>query len=636
MFDPTVDRKWMKLKAEQLNVRLKVEREKVKDQLVPHVFRGELGGIKNPAGWGKSLCGLPVFTKKEVDSFVENVNEKVAGNNAVRIRKQFERGKQLVKENFVDLFRFLTKEDSRYFYVKSLVGASLKQKDRWVSVSIRKDSAEIQFCYCECEAGKSGTCSHAYAVLHLLAKWSLEQLTEVPDPVPVTSALCSWNIPQARGRTDTPKFMSMNFNSTTAKKRRSKYSSKSSSKKRRDENTPGPSESTLYETSESSFSSDDDTDMQKEPKGISSNAYEARSVTKQKFDGKEVERLVSKMSMGKNADVPACYLFQGKAPYGFDLTTFGEVPVGSPLSYQCPLIEFGYNIHCSFVKSSTSVSFHDVPKRQVDYPAFPVNKVPDFTNKLLLSSVTNAKELDTLKKLVIDSDSAKKIELETRKQYLAKNWGKERFYRFTASLHKDLKEKKTERSFTTLAKQFLEKRQNKAVPDFYLRKKLEHGRYFEPEAIKVYCNYFKMIGHQLTYDKSGLVINPEYYYMGASPDGKIIDLSFDGHKKFGIVEVKCPEQFKDVDPKHAAWVSDKFCLQISDDGELRINKDHAYYDQIQHQLALTGCHFCDFVVYTFKGTAIDRVYFDIEHWKRLCDKICTFYFKYYLPILCTV
>ena len=77
----------MKLKAEQLNVCLKVEREKVKDQLVPDDFRGELGGIKNPAGWGKSLRGLPVFMKKEVDSFVENVNEKVAANNAVKNRK---------------------------------------------------------------------------------------------------------------------------------------------------------------------------------------------------------------------------------------------------------------------------------------------------------------------------------------------------------------------------------------------------------------------------------------------------------------------------------------------------------------------------------------------------------------------
>ena len=40
-----------------------------------------------------------------------------------------------------------------------------------------------------------------------------------------------------------------------------------------------------------------------------------------------------------------------------------------------------------------------------------------------------------------------------------------------------------------------------------------------------------MIGDPLTYNKSGLVISPDYYHMGASPDGKIIDLSFDGHKK---------------------------------------------------------------------------------------------------------
>ena len=75
-------------------------------------------------------------------------------------------------------------------------------------------------------------------------------------------------------------------------------------------------------------------------------------------------------------------------------------------------------------------------------------------------------------------------------------------------------------------------------------------------------------------------------------------------KKCGIIEVKCPEQFKEVDPKHVSLVSERFCLQVSEDGELKINKDHPYYDQIQHQLAMTGCHFCDFVVHTFKGTTI--------------------------------
>ena len=59
-----------------------------------------------------------------------------------------------------------------------------------------------------------------------------------------------------------------------------------------------------------------------------------------------------------------------------------------------------------------------------------------------------------------------------------------------------------------------------------------------------------------------------------------------------------PSSLKEADAKHAALVSDNFCLQLSLDGELRINKNHAYYDQVQHQLTMTGCHFCNFVVYT--------------------------------------
>ena len=121
--------------------------------------------------------------------------------------------------------------------------------------------------------------------------------------------------------------------------------------------------------------------------------------------------------------------------------------------------------------------------------------------------------------------------------------------------------------------------------------------------------------------------------MGASPDGKVTDSSLEGSKKFGILEVKSPEQFKNIDPKHAAMVAENFCLKLCDDGELRINMNHAYYDQIQHQLAMTGCHYCDFIIYTFKGAATDRVYFDSERWKKLCQKVCTFYFKYFLKVL---
>ena len=281
----------------------------MKDQVVPVVFRGELGALKNPARWGKSLSGLPVFTKKKIDVLYRMLVG-APWETATKIKKHFERGKQLVNENFVDLLRFVVKEDNDCFYVKGLVAANLRQKDRCVSVSITKSSAE--FCYCECEAGKSGTLSHDYAVLHMLAKWSLEQLNEVPDPVPITSRLCTWNVPQARGRVDKPKLTDLTFKSNYTKKRSKSSESNVRRKKRRSESTVNVSETS------DSFSSDSDVDMHKESKGVTSNVYEARAIIKRKFDGKEIDTLLSKISLGKNSDVPACNLFQSRAPYGFD------------------------------------------------------------------------------------------------------------------------------------------------------------------------------------------------------------------------------------------------------------------------------------------------------------------------------
>ena len=453
-----------------------------------------------------------------------------------------------------------------------------RQKDRWVSVSIDKSSAAIEFCYCQCEAGKGGTCSHAYAVLHLLANWSLEQLKEIPDPVPCTSTLCAWNVPQARGRTDTPKFSSLTF-----PKRRSSQSAKGNrgGKKQCREQELQTSDAGDVSTLFGSDDKDDiDFEAQKESRGISSNLYEARAACKQVFNENEVETLLSKISMGENSNVPALSLFQKGTPFGSILTPFGKVPVGSPLSNQCPFIDFGYHIYCSFTKSYKD---YNVQIPDADYPHFPVNIVPDFTDKQLLNSVTDPKQLQILKNLMIDDNITNRVELETQDQYLSKNWGKERFSRFTASFHKDLKEKKTERGFTNLAKTCLEKRQETATQNSFLKKKLDQGRFFEPEAIKAYKTYAMLNGFPLKYGKCGLVLNTAYYFMGASPDGKIIDASLEGRKKFGIIEVKCPEQFKEVDPKHVALVSESFCLQVSEDGELKINKDHPYYDQIQHQ-----------------------------------------------------
>ena len=170
VFDPTVERKWLKIKEAKISVSLKVGKGKIEDQVIPETFRGQLGELKNLAEWGKSLSRLPSFTNKEIEAFVEKVNKSMFGDKVTNVKRNFERGIQLVKENFVDLFRFMVKDDARFVYIKSLVGASLKQEDRWVSASIHKSSGAVEFCHCQYKAGKSGTCSHAYAVLHLLAQ----------------------------------------------------------------------------------------------------------------------------------------------------------------------------------------------------------------------------------------------------------------------------------------------------------------------------------------------------------------------------------------------------------------------------------------------------------------------------------
>ena len=84
---------------------------------------------------------------------------------------------------------------------------------------------------------------------------------------------------------------------------------------------------------------------------------------------------------------------------------------------------------------------------------------------------------------------------------------------------------------------------------------------------------------------NGLVIST---YLGASPDG-IIDCSCCGS---GIIEVKCPYKYRDVNP----WqINDKKSfLQLDNDGKLSLSTIHDYYYQVQGQLSICNKPYSDF------------------------------------------
>lgn len=157
--------------------------------------------------------------------------------------------------------------------------------------------------------------------------------------------------------------------------------------------------------------------------------------------------------------------------------------------------------------------------------------------------------------------------------------------------------------------------------------KMRYGKFFEPIAIQAYEKFMHLSGWKISVDQCGLVIDSQNFVLGATPDGKV----FDG-ASFGILEVKCSEHYKDIDPKDVCSISKEPCIVYnSESNTIHINKNHTYYNQVQMQLALTCQTWCDFVFYTSKGMVIDRVQFDAVYWEKLQSSILSFYFKYVLP-----
>lgn len=74
-----------------------------------------------------------------------------------------------------------------------------------------------------------------------------------------------------------------------------------------------------------------------------------------------------------------------------------------------------------------------------------------------------------------------------------------------------------------------------------------------------------------------------------------------------------------------------FCCK-NENGDLVLKKEHAYYPQIQGQLALTGADWCDFVLYTHRGLIIQRIPFDAVFWQVVAEKLTKVYFDTYLPV----
>ena len=114
--------------------------------------------------------------------------------------KHFLRGKQLLEENFIDVASIYSKQSDTLFCLKGVCAASLKKQNRWTFMALSKVDGSVSYAYCQCPAGRVGTCSHMFAVMKLVAKWAIDKLTKIPELKACTSKPCTWPVPQSRGK----------------------------------------------------------------------------------------------------------------------------------------------------------------------------------------------------------------------------------------------------------------------------------------------------------------------------------------------------------------------------------------------------------------------------------------------------
>uniref|UniRef100_A0A1X7UQB3 PHD-type domain-containing protein n=2 Tax=Amphimedon queenslandica TaxID=400682 RepID=A0A1X7UQB3_AMPQE len=97
---------------------------------------------------------------------------------------------------------------------------------------------------------------------------------------------------------------------------------------------------------------------------------------------------------------------------------------------------------------------------------------------------------------------------------------------------------------------------------------------------------------------SGLIINPLYPWIAASPNG-ISSCDCCGTK---LLEIKCPYTIRDISPVSDKALSNRtYCLTKGVDHQVMLSRKHKYYTQIQCQLPVADIDTCDFVCWTYDG-----------------------------------
>ncbi|XP_078658592.1 uncharacterized protein LOC144903975 [Branchiostoma floridae x Branchiostoma belcheri] len=222
--------------------------------------------------------------------------------------------------------------------------------------------------------------------------------------------------------------------------------------------------------------------------------------------------------------------------------------------------------------------------------------------------------------LSLTPDEIQAIEENTRQQSHSTVWYKQRAGRITASNLKSACHTDPDKPSKSLI-------MNVCYPEShkFVTPATKWGQDHEATARKAYAEKMRESHEDFGTFDSGLHINNDWPYLGATPDG-MVECRCCGT---GVCEMKCPFSAKDLLPTDLASTGN-FCLKKTND-TVHLDHSHAYYYQAQAQIFICDVEYCDFVIWTNKGVYIERILPNEAFWNNIILKSKEFFDKAILP-----
>ncbi|CAH3149112.1 unnamed protein product [Pocillopora meandrina] len=189
---------------------------------------------------------------------------------------------------------------------------------------------------------------------------------------------------------------------------------------------------------------------------------------------------------------------------------------------------------------------------------------------------------------------------------------------------------------------------------------LEEVNTWKVDALKLFCRGLKtsgakaeLVARVFAASEMGIQVQASAKELMCITEGKAYRLFDSGFLKevfyhelenmdFCFLKAKCTHSMKVGDTPHTSWICSRkngeiisaYCtctagyVRLSINGKIVLKEKHAYFAQIQGQMAVTKRTWCHFLVYTQKGYHLELIKFNNDYWEKIKQNLIWFYNKY--------